>query len=48
MTMHRPFKLLIAVAAISVLCAAPPTSLKAQNPPSDRELQVYAGLHAAA
>jgi ankyrin repeat protein len=48
MTMHRPFKPLIAAAAIALLCAAPPTSLKAQNPPSDRELQVYAGLHAAA
>jgi ankyrin repeat protein len=48
MTMDRPFKLLIAAAAIAVLCAAPPTSLQAQNPPTDRELQVYAGLHAAA
>src|SRR3954451_24993179 len=48
MTMHRSFKLLIAAAAIAMLCAAPPTGLKAQNPPSDRELQVYAGLHAAA
>jgi uncharacterized protein len=54
MTMHRPvkilgpFKLLIAAVVAAVLCAAPPTSLKAQNPPTDREVQVYAGLHAAA
>jgi ankyrin repeat protein len=46
--MHIPVKLLAAAAAIAMLCAVPPTSLKAQKPPSDRELQVYAGLHAAA
>jgi len=46
--MHRPSEFLVAAAAIVMLWAVQPTSLKAQNPPSDRELQVYAGLHAAA
>src|SRR5579872_2729410 len=35
-------------AAILVLLMASPASLLAQNPPSARDLRVYAGLHAAA
>src|SRR5262245_55153338 len=47
--MHKQLNRVIALAAIAVLYAAAPlTSLRAQNPPRDRELQVYAGLHAAA
>jgi len=35
-------------AALALLYVAAPTALNAQNPPSDRDLQIYAGLHAAA
>jgi uncharacterized protein len=48
MTMNGPFNFLAAAGAIAALLIASPASLKAQNPPSDREIQVYAGLHAAA
>src|SRR5712691_12107475 len=41
------FKLLPAAAAALALLAAP-SPLQAQNPPTDRDLQIYAGLHAAA
>ncbi|HEY6256827.1 MAG TPA: ankyrin repeat domain-containing protein [Xanthobacteraceae bacterium] len=34
--------------AAALLAGAPATSLMAQTPPSDRDLRVYAGLHAAA
>lgn len=37
-----------AVAAILALFAALPTSPWAQQPPTERELKIYAGLHAAA
>src|ERR1700675_2972161 len=37
-----------ALAAALSLLAAAPSALFAQNPPNDRELQIYAGLHAAA
>jgi ankyrin repeat protein len=39
---------LIAAAASALLGIAVPIPLSAQNAPSDRELQVYAGLHLAA
>src|SRR5258708_2891020 len=39
---------LLAAALVLALCAAAPAPLQAQNPPTDRDLQVYAGLHAAA
>jgi len=45
--MMQRFKLLPAAAAALALLAAP-SPLQAQNPPTDRDLQVYAGLHAAA
>jgi ankyrin repeat protein len=49
MSMVRHFKPLLAVAAaFALLCAAAPARLNAQNPPGDRDLQIYAGLHAAA
>jgi uncharacterized protein len=48
MTMNGPFNFLAAAGAIAALLIASPASLRAQNPPSDREIQVYAGLHAAA
>jgi uncharacterized protein len=47
--MNRSVKLAFsAAAALALLAALAPPSLQAQNPPSERELQVYAGLHAAA
>ena len=47
--MVRRFKPLLAVAAaFALLNFAVPTRLMAQNPPGDRDLQIYAGLHAAA
>ena len=47
--MIRPSTFLLAVtAALAALCAAAPSPLKAQMPPADRELRIYAGLHAAA
>jgi ankyrin repeat protein len=47
MVMHRRLaSFSIALAALAVL--APPGALRAQTPPSDRELRIYAGLHAAA
>jgi ankyrin repeat protein len=45
---HRFAYLTAAVAAALSLLAAAPSALFAQNPPNDRELQIYAGLHAAA
>ncbi|MEA2936746.1 MAG: uncharacterized protein QOC56_250 [Alphaproteobacteria bacterium] len=35
-------------ALLALLCAAAPLPLHAQNPPTDRDLAIYAGLHAAA
>ena len=47
--MIRPSTFLLAVAAaLAALCAAAPSPLRAQMPPADRELRIYAGLHAAA
>jgi len=47
--MIQRFACLTAVAAAAcALLAAAPSVLLAQSPPSDRELQIYAGLHAAA
>ena len=45
--MMQRFKLLPAAAVALALLAAP-SPLQAQNPPTDRDLGVYAGLHAAA
>jgi uncharacterized protein len=47
MAMKCRFAVLPITAALALLAAAP-TSLSAQTPPSERELQIYAGLHAAA
>jgi uncharacterized protein len=47
MVMHcRLSTFLVALAALGML--APAGALRAQTPPSDRELRIYAGLHAAA
>jgi len=45
--MNCRFALLPIAAALAFLLAAP-ASLMAQTPPSERELKIYAGLHAAA
>jgi uncharacterized protein len=45
--MKRRFAVL-PIAAALVLPATAPTSVMAQTPPSERELKIYAGLHAAA
>jgi uncharacterized protein len=45
---RRSTSLLTVAAALAALCAAAPSPLKAQMPPGDRELRIYAGLHAAA
>lgn len=39
---------LLPIAAAFALIAAAPAALMAQTPPSERELKIYAGLHAAA
>jgi ankyrin repeat protein len=46
--MDRRFAILPIAAALALLAGVPSTSLMAQTPPSERELRVYAGLHAAA
>lgn len=38
----------LAFAALALLCAGEPATVQAQQPPTDRDLAVYAGLHAAA
>jgi uncharacterized protein len=48
MSMIRRCTSLLSAAVAFALCAAAPTPLPAQNPPTDRDLQIYAGLHAAA
>jgi ankyrin repeat protein len=47
MIRHLTFSLALA-ATLAALCAAALSPLQAQQPPGDRELRVYAGLHAAA
>lgn len=47
MIRHLTFAL-AGAATLAGLCAAVPSQLQAQQPPGDRELRVYAGLHAAA
>ena len=42
------FAILPIAAALALLAGVPSTSLMAQTPPSERDLRVYAGLHAAA
>lgn len=37
-----------AAAAFALLAGIAPTGAQAQNPPSERDVQIYAGLHAAA
>jgi len=39
---------LVVTATVAALCAAAPSPLRAQQPPGDRDLRIYAGLHAAA
>jgi ankyrin repeat protein len=46
--MDRRFAILPIAAALALLAGVPSTSLMAQTPPSERELRIYAGLHAAA
>jgi ankyrin repeat protein len=46
--MNRRFALLPIAAALALLAGAPIALLMAQTPPSERDLQIYAGLHAAA
>jgi hypothetical protein len=47
--MHGRVKLVIAAAAaVGFIQAVAPNSTRAQNPPTEHELQIYAGLHAAA
>jgi ankyrin repeat protein len=48
MAMTCRFAVLPISAALALLAAAPATSLMAQTPPSERDLRIYAGLHAAA
>jgi len=45
--MNRRFAVL-PIAAVLALLAAAPTLLVAQTPPGERDLRIYAGLHAAA
>ena len=45
---HFPKSAVAATAALALLGILAPPALQAQNPPSERELQIYAGLHAAA
>jgi len=42
------FAILPIAAALALLAGVPSTSLMAQTPPSERDLRIYAGLHAAA
>jgi uncharacterized protein len=42
------FAILPIAAALVLLAGVPSTSLMAQTPPSERDLRIYAGLHAAA
>ena len=37
-----------AAAAFALLTGVAPTGVQAQNPPSERDIQIYAGMHAAA
>jgi ankyrin repeat protein len=46
--MNCRFAVLPIAAALALLAIAPAPSLMAQTPPSERDLRVYAGLHAAA
>jgi ankyrin repeat protein len=47
--MNRRANLIIAAAAaLAIVQILASTPMRAQNPPSERELQIYAGLHAAA
>jgi len=47
--MHGSVKLVIAAtAALALIQILAPTAMRAQSPPTEHELQVYAGLHAAA
>jgi ankyrin repeat protein len=46
--MDRRFAILPFAAALALVAGVPSTSLMAQTPPSERELRIYAGLHAAA
>src|SRR5262249_48247049 len=46
--MTRRTKFSLSVAALALLCAADPAAVQAQQAPTDRDLAVYAGLHAAA
>src|ERR1700676_2681733 len=46
--MNRRFATLPIAAALAWLAGAPSASLMAQTPPSERDLKIYAGLHAAA
>jgi ankyrin repeat protein len=46
--MNFRFAVLPIAAALALLATAPATLLMAQTPPSDRDLRIYAGLHAAA
>ena len=46
--MNCRFAVVPIAAALALLATAPDTLLVAQTPPSDRDLRIYAGLHAAA
>jgi ankyrin repeat protein len=46
--MNRRFAVSPIAAALALLATAPTTSLMAQTPPAERDLRIYAGLHAAA
>jgi hypothetical protein len=46
--MNCRFAVVPIAAALALLATAPVTLLVAQTPPSDRDLRIYAGLHAAA
>src|SRR5260370_34478101 len=48
MAMTCRFAVLPIATALALLATAPATSLMAQTPPSERDLRIYAGLHAAA
>jgi uncharacterized protein len=48
MAMTCRFAVLPIAAALALLAGAPATPLMAQTPPTERELRIYAGLHAAA
>jgi ankyrin repeat protein len=48
MAMTCRFAILPIAAALALFAAAPAAPLMAQTPPSERDLRIYAGLHAAA